>query len=279
MSVAHHLVSPLSKGLFKRAILESGSAYYYTGKGAVDKSFNLNHAKNFSKIIHNCSDADWLDCLKKIHAKKFNKYNSKKWYVDKPIDGDEFMPENAQKMIKSGKFHKNLDILAGVTTDEGTVFGKIALRQNKMKKVTKSIVKSLIEDKFNEMVYKRLVPKVDGKQVFNFYLKELFDENSSINQTTLKRAFSAPLGDFIIKCPTYLFAKDYALHSENNQVYFYYLTYNAKNSCLDWMGVCHGAQHPFVFGIPLAKTDSFTEQDLNFSLLVMQIWTTFAKTG
>lgn len=279
MSVSHHLVSPLSKNSFKRAILESGSAYYYTGNGAVNNSYNLNDAKKYSKEEHNCSGETWLKCLKNVDAAKLSKYNTDELYVDKPIEGDEFMPENAQKQIKTGKFHTNSQILAGIVNNEGTMYGRTIFNKIQVENITKPLIRFLIEKNFENLVFKRLRPKIDGKKLYEFYFKDLFaDENRTIDQITLKRAFSAPLGDFIIRCPSYLFAQDYALSSEQNQVYFYTLTYNAKKSCEHWMGVCHGSQSPFVFGTPLSDK-SFSKVDFHFSLLVMHIWSTFAKSG
>ncbi len=47
----------------------------------------------------------------------------------------------------------------------------------------------------------------------------------------------------------------------------------------DWMGVCHGDDLVFIVGNPIAYKSSFTETDYKFSLMTVQMWTDFAKTG
>ncbi|XP_054165692.1 cholinesterase-like, partial [Oppia nitens] len=92
-------------------------------------------------------------------------------------------------------------------------------------------------------------------------------------------------GDLMMACPTYQFAKNYAQHTsaEHSNVYFYEITYHrtySKGDPLEYFDVSHGADLPFVFGLPLIdpqKTD--TENDIKFTRDVMKMWTNFAKYG
>ena len=92
-------------------------------------------------------------------------------------------------------------------------------------------------------------------------------------------------GDYVIACPTYFMPKDMMLWSGDNKVYLYKLTYKANNSLTDvyrnetWMGVTHGSEIEFVFGFPLKLPQMYSKQDQQFSLLIMNLWTNFAKTG
>jgi len=43
----------------------------------------------------------------------------------------------------------------------------------------------------------------------------------------------------------------------------------------EWQGVCHGADIPFVFGLPVLRLD----KDKEFSKLIRNIWSHFATTG
>ncbi|CAG2114908.1 unnamed protein product, partial [Medioppia subpectinata] len=77
------ILSPLSKGLFKRAIMESGAhyynslfkraimesgAHYYNSRDPMSKAEALTFAKQFAKSM-NCTDGQkWLDCLRGIDA-------------------------------------------------------------------------------------------------------------------------------------------------------------------------------------------------------------------
>ena len=88
-------------------------------------------------------------------------------------------------------------------------------------------------------------------------------------------------GDITMICPTYLFAKNYALHSSAGSVYFYEQTYQRKaylNTTA--YGVTHFSDIDFVFGLPvLQPKPSDTSIDVEFSLQVMKLWTNFAKYG
>ncbi|CAG2177337.1 unnamed protein product [Oppiella nova] len=89
-----------------------------------------------------------------------------------------------------------------------------------------------------------------------------------------------------MKCPTYLFAKQFKTIVKNRQnVYFYELTYEnqvaAKLFGCDpqTMGVCHGMDIPYVFGLPLRLPQLFQPEDVLLSRQVMKMWTDFAKYG
>jgi carboxylesterase type B len=45
------------------------------------------------------------------------------------------------------------------------------------------------------------------------------------------------------------------------------------------MGIYHGAELEFVFGLPFLDPESSSEIDRNLSKNVMSLWTNFAKTG
>ena len=117
---------------------------------------------------------------------------------------------------------------------------------------------------------------IDVNKVSDFYIKQI--DAKDINE--LRRAFGALYGDSFLTCPTYMFAKNMAKSGQN--VYFYLWTYSSK-----WMArfgcdeqiICHGADIVFTFGEPLVNQTLFTETDYDFSLDVMQMWTTFAKNG
>jgi len=116
-----------------------------------------------------------------------------------------------------------------------------------------------------------------GQSVYDYYISNVDEKN----QTLLRRKIAEIISDEIISCPTYYFAKKYSQMSAIGKTYFYVVTYKSKYSpCKEeWMGVCHGDELVFVFGNPIAQRSSFTETDYEFSSMLIQIWTDFAKTG
>jgi carboxylesterase type B len=161
--------------------------------------------------------------------------------------------------------------MAGVTRDEGTllVYLTFPIMQ---KTFNKTDIIDLMNSVIHPSIYTETAPK--------FYLSNI-DPN---NETALRLSFSQFYGDLIITCPTYFFAKQFAQNSPKQKVFFYELTY-ARNNSKDYhcdtesMGICHGAELEFVFGIPLLEPESSSELDRNFSKKVMSLWTNFAKTG
>ena len=67
-SASVHLISPESKGLFRRAIMESGSVMFNKDRPVLSASEGLSNAKELAKQV-NCSDEKtWLSCLKNVSA-------------------------------------------------------------------------------------------------------------------------------------------------------------------------------------------------------------------
>ena len=47
----------------------------------------------------------------------------------------------------------------------------------------------------------------------------------------------------------------------------------------DWVEAYHGADIPYVFGIPLLEGSTAKESEVKFSKNIMKLWSDFAKTG
>jgi carboxylesterase type B len=161
--------------------------------------------------------------------------------------------------------------MAGVTRDEGTLLVYIYF-PIMQKTFNKTDIIDLMKSVTHPSIYTETAPK--------FYLSNI-DSN---NEIALIQSFSQFYGDIIITCPTYFFAKKFVENSPKEKVFFYELTY-ARNDSKDYrcdtklMGICHGAELEFVFGLPFLDPESSSEVDRNFSKKVMSLWTNFAKTG
>lgn len=132
VSVSLHLVSPLSRGLFQRAIMQSGasSTPFFNGKVK-----NTEQLERFSKGV-NCSLGPSL--VKCIRDKTFEDIVEDQWvlslenYLSKsiqdivgPIVDGELIPDFPENLFKTGKFHTDATVMTGVTSDEGAVLALI----------------------------------------------------------------------------------------------------------------------------------------------------------
>jgi carboxylesterase type B len=165
-----------------------------------------------------------------------------------------------------------IELIAGVTHDE-SVMSAVA-SYPKLKNMTVHITKEELKAKILSMHRTNLTI---GQSIYDFYISNV-DES---NQTAIRQAFASIFSDQNLLCPTYYFAKEFAQLSETDKTYFYVTTYKSKHTGCgdDWMGVCHGDDLPFIFGYPIASKSSYNETDYKFSLMAVQMWTDFAKTG
>ena len=107
-SVSAHILSPLSRGLFKRAILQSGSILNNKDIPLITKSSALTEAKAFAKHF-NCSaeqSQQWLNCFRRVNAQSINTYValSIRFIVE-----TEFLPLIPQKAFQTKNFSTGYD--------------------------------------------------------------------------------------------------------------------------------------------------------------------------
>lgn len=63
-------------------------------------------------------------------------------------------------------------------------------------------------------------------------------------------------------------------------VYLYLFDHQASNLAWpEWMGVIHGYEIEFVFGLPLDKRLNYTAEEEKLSRRMMRYWANFARTG
>lgn len=277
ISVGYHLLSDLSKGLFKRAIVMSGTPFYYKNyKGSNEKYLNL--TKRFSNDLGcKTSDSLWIKCLKKQNASRLINDQLSGAFTQTIFD-DELYTETALQTFQSGKFHSDVQILSGVMANEGTwfiwdYFPEIFGNPNSV--VTKSELKLFIDILAIKMNF-------DSNNIYNFYIA---NKNES-DQISLKQSFADIIGDLVLLCPTHYFALEFAKLKNflTNKIYFYKFSYklerhNNTNCPYDWMGYCHYEDVPILFGQAVFESEIFTQEDYQFSLLIMKLWTNFVKNG
>ncbi|CAG2121276.1 unnamed protein product, partial [Medioppia subpectinata] len=89
-SVSAHILSPLSKGMFQRAIMESGANMFNKDRDVVNKTEAISQAKAMAKGLKCNETEDWIQCLRRADAKELLKYGSP--YALYPVFGTEFLP-------------------------------------------------------------------------------------------------------------------------------------------------------------------------------------------
>ena len=90
-SISAHIISSHARGLFKRAILESGTIFLNKQVPLQTKSQALKIGQDMAGHF-NCSGAQWIECLRKVDAKELSTYNVKLY----PIPETDYIPSLPQ---------------------------------------------------------------------------------------------------------------------------------------------------------------------------------------
>lgn len=98
------------------------------------------------------------------------------------------------------------------------------------------------------------------------------------NPVKNREALDDIVGDHNVVCPLMAFAQRWA--QRGGKVYAY--LFDHRSSTLlwpSWMGVPHGYEIEFVFGLPLEPRNNYTREEVELSRRIMRYWGNFARTG
>ncbi|XP_054168275.1 cholinesterase-like [Oppia nitens] len=123
-SVSLHILSPLSKGLFHRAILQSGAHLFSKKRPMVNKNDALRDTLKLAKHFNCGNDSKkWLKCLRQLDANvlfNFRNYSTKNLFHWNAIYDTHIFPHTAQVAFRKRQLNKDIQLLAGYTTLEGS---------------------------------------------------------------------------------------------------------------------------------------------------------------
>ena len=286
VSVGMHLLSPMSRSLFQRAILQSAGPQaawaVLPDQEAKNRSFSL--ARKLGCDQH--KTAEIIECLRTRPAESFHKeeydpsiitYGVVRFPFVPIVDGA-FLTETPKKALANGHF-KKCPILLGNTLNEASYwlhyYDKTIFSLHSDSLISHNQFGLLIDDFFDYHPYypKRL--NSFGKEAILFeYTHWKNPEDQVMNRYQLDMA----IGDFNFICPTVDFALEYAKAGMN--VFYYVFKHRSSvHFWADWMGILHGDEINFVFGEPLDDSKRYSHKEKVFARKVMKYWTNFAKSG
>jgi para-nitrobenzyl esterase len=239
--VCFHVTSPPSRGLFHRAISESG--------GCTSRVTTLDEAQQRTEsLIDNvgCGDApDSLACLRDLPVSTL--LESAGGFG--PIVDGGFIPDQPRTLFDNGDFAK-VPYILGSNSDEGTLFflGTPPVET---------------EEEYLAALDMRYGDRAD--EVAALYPPDEFDSPND----ALIRAF----GDSFLVCGTYDTARRAAAGGAD--VYMYNFDWPVLVDVLPQLGATHGAEIAFVFG----SADAPTPDDEAVGMSMQGYWTRFARTG
>lgn len=126
-SVSIHLLSPVTKGLARRGILQSGTMNapwsYMTSNRALKIAKDLVNDCGCNASILEIRPNEVIDCMravdaKKISAQQWNSYSGILGFPSTPTIDNVFLTKHPMDMLKEGDY-ENMEILLGSNRDEG----------------------------------------------------------------------------------------------------------------------------------------------------------------
>ncbi|XP_071941127.1 acetylcholinesterase-like [Antedon mediterranea] len=291
ISVADHVVSPMSKGLFHRAIMQSGTVV--ESLKSESKRVQRSRAFAFGRTL-GCDQSDTnelVQCLQAIDSQTLvancsvntaveNGENPYSFMFLPNADG-EFLPDDPNKLYDDPNAINDVDIILGTLSDEGSVF------------VKQSMVGEVVT---NRTFYDEYVTGMSAmifqaefeleKDLLKFVY--LSDEQLANPDSDHYYSLSQMAGDVMFVCPTEKTVRLLVTAGKEN-VYLYKMTHEPSRSFWGMSGIndagaTHGEDLVFVFGMHYNEGNGWfygnlLAEEIRLTNAMMTYWSNFAKTG
>ncbi len=256
-SVSTQMASPLAKGLFQRAIGESGGAFSRSGLSFDPMSAR---ADKDAKLVRDKLGVSSLADLRAVSAEKlldtFGKPGPDAFDFGPDVDGY-FLPESVPAIFAAGR-QNDVPLLAGWNHDEGSF------------EVTFAPQKPTAES------FKADAQKDFGDKADQFLKLYPTDTPERVRRSAVDYA-----GDRFIAVSTWEWIEAQS-KSGKQPVYRYRfdMTPSPKDPNTPRLGAYHSAEIEYVFGQLDSKTDvTWTPADRQVSQEMQKYWSNFAKSG
>ncbi|XP_037062079.1 acylcarnitine hydrolase-like [Peromyscus leucopus] len=266
-SVSSHVVSPLSKGLFHRAIMQSGVAVL---PGLISSS-----SEEVYQTVANLSGCEAINsealvhCLRGKSEAEILVINKVFQVIPAVVDG-EFLARHPQELLASVDFHPVPSII-GVNNDEyGWIIPMVTGSAQTIKEITRKNLQAVLKNTAAQM----MLPPECSDLIMEEYMGDTEDPQ------VLQIQFTEMMGDFTFGIPALQVAHFQRSHAP---VYFYEFQHRSsffKDIKPPHVKADHGDEVPFVFGSFFwsAKFDLTEEEEL-LKRRMMKYWANFARHG
>ncbi|XP_066057512.1 bile salt-activated lipase-like isoform X3 [Chamaea fasciata] len=276
-SVSLQTLSPKNKGLFKRAISQSGVGVC---SWAIQRD-PLVWAKKLGEKVGCSTDNTTIlaNCLRSSDPKTLTlAYHLQLINLPMPlvhtlafapvVDGD-FLPDTPEKLFANAA---DIDYLAGVNDMDGHIFAGVDLPA-----INRPLVK-VTADQVYDLIKGLTVDRGEAgaNATFNIYTQSWGDKPE---QEVVKKTVVQLMTDYIFLIPTQL-ALDLHLQNANGKTYSYVFSQPSRMPVYpSWVGADHADDLQYVFGKPFATPLGYWPKHRTVSKAMIAYWTNFARTG
>ncbi|KAG8193034.1 hypothetical protein JTE90_028150 [Oedothorax gibbosus] len=308
--VGLHLISPASRGLFTKAIAQSGSPI---GEWAVQRRPRMYVERLALKLkCPNYEDSkEILKCLRSINASQIIDHSEDATLEDSlmlqfaPVADGEILPKHPTTMLQEEGTLPQVMVMVGVTRDEFEVwmtksyqdkdpssipFTKDLLRKHLLHLVRKDYMSGIAADVLLHAVYTEYVYRQgttshhkktrQQQQMMSNGTLTYYENSSSILPDI--RTLGKIISDIDLKAPSVKLVDLLSLHRAVT-VYMYEFDYASSDDVIGnkFVGSYHESELYYLFGFPHMNLSNALRnpQDKEVSNIMIQLWTDFAKHG
>ncbi|XP_070577221.1 acetylcholinesterase-like [Ptychodera flava] len=276
-AVGYHLLSPQSRSLFRRAILQSGSPNT-SALRPLSNELRDELTTPYLKSIGCLPDEDAKDsvvrCLREMPAYNLT-FDPNFFAVHFPVVDGTFLQSDVDTMLAKSDF-KDTEIMLGNVANEWFI-NLVLSRVTGFSTLTESLIDNVeYYEAIRVSLGGLLSPGESLTDTVSFLYRDWKDPG---NRVKMRDAAEDALGDLRMKCPVIEFANVYL--SANKSVYYYSLNRRSSlNPWPQWMGTVHGEEIIYIFGHQFTVGNSeYDEEEAAFSVRMMEHWANFAKYG
>ncbi|NXI19177.1 CEL lipase, partial [Irena cyanogastra] len=278
VSVSLQTLSPKNKGLFKRAISQSGVGVC---SWAIQRDPLLWAKKLGEKVGCSTDNTTVLaNCLRSSDPEKLTlAYHLELINLPMPlvhtlaltpvVDGD-FLPDVPENLFANAA---DIDYVAGVNDMDGHIFAGVDLPA-----INRPLVKVTANEVY-DLVKGLTVDRGDAgaNATYNIYTQSWGDKP---DQEVVKKTVVALMTDYIFLIPTQLALDLHLQNANTGKTYSYVFSEPSRMPVYpSWVGADHADDLQYVFGKPFTTPLGYWPRHRTVSKAMIAYWTNFARTG
>uniref|UniRef100_A0A4D5R9B5 Carboxylic ester hydrolase n=1 Tax=Scolopendra viridis TaxID=118503 RepID=A0A4D5R9B5_SCOVI len=273
-SVIYQMLTPLTKGLFHRAIAMSGSALCSWARQKVPLYWSKKLGEDIGCPTE--SSCELVNCLRQkpveeiIHKGNFSFYGLPP-ITNAPVVDNYFIEDTPLNLIKQKKYHTDVPLIIGITKDEGTFF---LLGRNASVDFTDDEINNSLKQAID------VLPNVDDK--IKLIRAKYSDNPKSYSDEDVISYLGPILNDgFFHKCVLHTAEE---MIKSGTKTYFYKYDYEAPFSASEFAHrpPKYGAVHMddlFMFFTGIYKEANFDETSTVMKNKFQNLFINFIKSG